>query len=312
MTSAARRLAPALVALLILAACEPSQVSSSATVNISGVLQNQAGAPVAARQVVLGPQTQAGEAIGGTLLTLISLGTLCLADPPPEPCASFLSRSNSMDTGADGRFSFTLSGSDLRTFFGNAQMMGVSADLPPAPGQLEGPAVLTTFRVQTEQLDLGPVRFWEPQFKPGNGKAQWDRTPKELGGGSKYQLDFVTDQGGPIWRVESTSGGVEYDPRALEDSAGRVSVTALRSGVALGTTTDSVYRPPSFPSADLPGNRSRGDGRAHYKKEMPPRFPSLVAEQPMGALRQERVCRWKRHRPRGAPQVRLRSKTVGW
>jgi hypothetical protein len=260
MTTTARRLVPALVALLILAACEPSQISSSATVSVSGTLQNQAGAPIAARQVVLGPQTHAGEAIGGTLLTLVSLGTLCLADPPPEPCASFLSRSSSMDTAADGRFSFTLSGSDVRTFFGNAQMMGVSADLPPAPGALEGPAVLTTFRVQTEQLDLGPVRFWEPQFKPGNGKAEWDRTPKELGGGSKYQLDFITDQGGPIWRVESTSGGVEYDPRVLEDSSGRVAVTALRSGVALGTTTDSVYRSAQLPfrgSAGKPLSRGR-------------------------------------------------------
>lgn len=250
MTSATRGLVPALVALLILAACEPSQVPSSATVIVSGSLQNQAGAPVEGRQVVVGPQTRAGEAIGGTILTLISLGTLCLADPPPEPCASFLSRSSSMDTGADGRFSFTLSGSDVRTFFGDSQMMGVSADLPPSPGQLEGPAVLTTFRVQTEQLDLGP----------GDGKAQWDRTPKELGSGSRYQLDFITDQGGPVWRVESTSGGAEYDPRVLEDSIGRVSVTALRSGVALGTTTDSVYRSAQLPfrgSAGKPLSRGR-------------------------------------------------------
>jgi hypothetical protein len=242
MTTAARRLAPLLVALTLLAACQPSQVDPSATVNISGTLQNQAGDPVSGRRVVLGPQTDAGEAIGGTLLTLVSLGTLCLADPPPEPCASFLSRSNSLDTGGDGSFSFSLKGSDVRTFFGNAQRMGVSAGLPAAPGMLEGPAVLTRFRVQTEQLNLGPVHFWEPEFSATNARARWDRTPKVLGGGSRYQLDFTTDQGGPIWRVESTSAGAEYDPRVLEDGAGRVAVSAPRSGVALGTTTETVYR----------------------------------------------------------------------
>jgi hypothetical protein len=260
MTSAARRPVPALLALLLLSACQPSRVSSSATVNLSGTLQTQAGAPVAARQVVLAPQTHAGEAIGGSLLTLLSLGTLCLADPPPEPCASFLRDSRSIDTGADGRFSFTLKGSEVRTFFGNAQVMGISADLPPGPGTLEGPAVLTTFRVQTEQLDLGPVRFWEPQFNPGNGRAEWEAAPGQLGGGSRYQLDFTTDQGGPIWRVESTSAGAGYDPRVLEDGAGRVSVAALRNGVAMGTTTDTIYRSAQLPfrgTAGKPLSRGR-------------------------------------------------------
>lgn len=245
---------PILMAICLLAsACNPSQVDPSATVTITGQLQNQSGDPVAGRKVILAPQVQAPELLGGLLFTALSLGTLCLADPPPEPCASFLRGSNSADSDAGGNFAFSLEGKEVRTFFGNARTMGVSSGLPAPPGALEGPAVLQSFAVQTEQLDLGALKFWEPTLAPARGKAQWDQTPKELGGGTGYQLEFTSDDGKPIWSGPATAARAEYDPRALEDSRGRVAVTASREGVALGTTTDTSYRSAQLPFSSLEG-----------------------------------------------------------
>ena len=233
-----------LTACLMLAgaACSPSQVDPGASVAVSGVLQDQSGSPLAGRPVVLAPQTEISELLGGTLFTALSLGTLCLADPPPEPCASFLEDSDSTDTDDGGTFSFSLRGNDVRTFFGNARSMGVSAALPPAPGTLEGPAVLATFRVQTEQLDLGPIRFWEPRLTTGTGTAGWQAVPGDLGKGSGYRLEFASPSGAPVWQVRSNELQADYDPRVLEDSSGSVSVTAIRDGVAPGTTTKLSYR----------------------------------------------------------------------
>lgn len=245
---------------LLLAACTQSQVDPGASVTISGTLANQAGDPVAGRKLVLAPQLGAGELLGGTLLTGLSVGTLCFADPPPEPCASFFRDANSTESGAGGAFSFSIQGSEVRTFFGSARTMGVSADLAAPPGSVEGPATLATFRVQTEQLEIGSIRFWEPKLVTGAGSAEWDAAPKDYGKGSSYRLEFTSDDGSPNFNVEARSPRAGYDPRVLEDSRGRVSVVAVRKGVAPGTTTEFAYRSAQAAfqsSAGVPGSRGK-------------------------------------------------------
>lgn len=245
MTSSSLRFLLVILALALCqlaVACSPSQVDPGATVTIAGSLRDQSGGPVAGGKVVLAPRAEAPELLGGLLVTALSLGTVCLADPPPEPCASFLRDASVVDSGPDGSFAFSLAGSEVRTFFGNARSLGVSAGLPAPPDGVEGPAVLAMFKVQTEQLDLGPLRFWEPEFASSRGRAGWDPAPKDLGTGSGYRLEFTSDAGEPIWGVAAGTTRVEYDPRVLEDSGGRVSVTARRKGVAPGTTTDVLYR----------------------------------------------------------------------
>jgi hypothetical protein len=258
-----------LATLLLLAACTRSQVDPGATVTVTGTLQDQAGEPVAGRKVVLAPQTQVSELLGGTLFTALSLGTVCLADSPPEPCATFLRNSESVDSGGGGAFSFSLEGSEVRTFFGNARALGVSAGLTAPAGTVEGPALLHTFTAQTTELDLGPLRFWEPRVTLGTGSAEWDPASSDFGSGSGYQLEFTSGDGGPIWSSSSRAARVEYDPRVLEDSGGLVSVTARRRGVAMGTTTESSLRSAQFafrgdagapPSRGKPCSVQSGDG----------------------------------------------------
>ncbi|HEX2150334.1 MAG TPA: hypothetical protein VHI31_09215 [Actinomycetota bacterium] len=243
MRRAVRRSTACLLGICLLAAaCSPSQVDPDASVTVRGMIEDQSGRPLAGRQVVLAPQTQVSELLGGTLFTALSLGTLCLADPPPEPCGSFLKDSRSVDSGADGTYSFSLRGTDVRTFFGNAQSMGVSATLPPPPGSVDGPALLEVFKVQAPDLDLGPIRFWEPEVKVEEGRAQWTAIAGDFGNGSGYRLEFTTAEGAPVWTVSTRSARADYDPRVLEDARGKVSVTAAREGVALGTTTRRSYR----------------------------------------------------------------------
>ncbi len=245
---------------LFSAACTQSQVDPEASVTIFGTLTNQAGDPVAGRKLVLAPQLGAGELLAGSLLTGLSVGTLCFADPPPEPCASFFRDANSTESGAGGAFQFSIDGSEVRTFFGNARRMGVSTGLPAPPGGVEGPATLASFRVQTEQLELGSIRFWEPTLATGSGRAEWDAAPNDYGKGSGYRLEFTSDEGGPNWSMESDSARAGYDPRVLEDSRGRVSVVAVRKGVAPGTTTEFAYRSAQVAfhsSAGAPGSRGK-------------------------------------------------------
>ncbi|HYN99718.1 MAG TPA: discoidin domain-containing protein [Actinomycetota bacterium] len=245
---------------LVAAACSPSQVDPDASVTVRGSIEDQSGRPLAGRQVVLAPQTQVSELLGGTLFTALSLGTLCLADPPPEPCGTFLRNSKSADSAADGTYSFSLKGKDVRTFFGNAQSMGVSATLPAPPGAQEGPALLQVFKVQAPDLDLGPIRFWEPEVKVEPGKAQWTAIAGNFGNGSGYRLEFTTVEGAPVWSVMSRTAEAAYDPRVLEDARGKVSVTATRDGVALGTTTRLSYRSSQIgfqSSAGTPLSRGR-------------------------------------------------------
>lgn len=130
---------------MVLTARKPSQVDSGPPVTISGTLADQAGEPVAQRKLVLAPRLGGAEVLGGTLLTGLSLGTLCFADRPPEPCASFFRDAATTESGAGGAFSFSISGDDVQTFFGNARVMGISTNLSAAPGSVEGPATLTTF-----------------------------------------------------------------------------------------------------------------------------------------------------------------------
>jgi hypothetical protein len=245
---------------LLAAACTQSQVDPEASVTISGTLTNQAGDPVAGRKLVLAPQPGAGELLAGTLLTGLSVGTLCFADPPPEPCASFFRDADATESGAGGVFSFSIEGNEVRTFFGNARTMGVSTGLPAPPGSVEGPAILASFRVQTEQLELGAIRFWEPKLVTGSGKVEWEAAPGDYGKGSGYRLEFTSDEGSPNFTVESGSTRANYDPRVLEDSRGRFSVVAVRKGVAPGTTTEFAYRSAQAAfqgGAGVPGSRGK-------------------------------------------------------
>lgn len=234
-------------------ACNPSQVDAGADVTLSGRILGPGGSPVATR-VLLTSEPGLGDLLGGTFFTLLSFGTLCLAESPPEPCGVLFDEGHTTNSGPDGAWSLSLKGSDSRSFFGSAKVLRLWA------GEPSGASASMAFRVQTEDLDLGTLKLWEPDLSVGGDRAEWSPAPDDLGTGSGYRLVFETAAGEHLWAVDAPGTSVRFDPRLVEDSSGTARVTAARDGVAMGTTVDYSYRSAGRPfsgSAGAPPSRGK-------------------------------------------------------
>ncbi|MEX2551405.1 MAG: hypothetical protein WD627_00165 [Actinomycetota bacterium] len=227
-----------LVFLSAVVACQPSQIDSQDQLTIAGKLLRQDGSPAPVGEVVLAPGFGGfGELLGGTFFTLISAGLVCLADSPPELCEVFRERAQTGEVRADGSFSLAARGSDTRTFFGNARPLTLTARLP------EGQVIPAIFRVQTLQLELPELRFWEPEVKAGSGRVEWEALPDSgYGEGDGYQVLFEDGEGRQVWQFRSGGTQLAYDPRIVEDTRGGQTVVAQRKDVAPGTTLELAYR----------------------------------------------------------------------
>jgi len=232
-----RRLLVALaVASLVLVGCETSQVDGSATVTVSGRILRADGSPAARVAVGLEEEPSLGELAAGTLIVPLTLFTACLADPPPALCRDRDVRRTT--TAADGTYSFQMRGSDTQTFFGNVRDLSVSAELPPATGEVAGAAVNAVFNVQTENLRLPDLQLWEPQVAVGRGRIGWE----PLAGAGGYQVGVEDTGAEPVWTFESRGREVTFDPRILEDTAGSLAVSTRAPATAEGTTVSILRR----------------------------------------------------------------------
>jgi hypothetical protein len=231
-----RLLAAVAVAALALAGREASNVSRSAAVTISGRVLRADSFPAAGVAVGLERQPTVGEIVTGLVIVPLTLFTACLADPPPALCRGRDVRRTT--TAADGSYAFRLTGGDTRTDFGNARTLSLSAELPPAAGEVAGAAVTAGFKVQTADLALKDLQMWQPRVTVAAGRIGWD----PLADAGTYTV-VVEDAGGqPVWSFDGRGREVAFDPRILEDTAGALAVSTQSSTTAEGTTVDVVRR----------------------------------------------------------------------
>lgn len=223
------------IAAAVAIACGTSQVADDAEVTVSGSLTMPDGAPAAGVDIALVEQPTAFAALFEIALLLGSLGTLCAAQ-----ALAICEGVRTTTTDNDGRYSFTMKGSESKTVFGNPGRFVLTAQLPPPDGAVTGPSVDTRFKIDQEEIVAPEIAFWKPEnatVEPGPEQLRYSMT--ERGGRADYTV-VVTDGDDVVW---SEPGGPEgqLDSRAVADLAGALHVTAAVKSEEDGVTFRTSY-----------------------------------------------------------------------
>jgi hypothetical protein len=234
------------LALGVVACGETSKVDPDAVVSISGQIRAPSGDPLADRPVRL-----ATGASGSDLaLAVVTLGLACAADI----CDDTVRTARTQD---DGAYRIEVKGRDTQTSFGNVRTQMLSASAAPTGLQVSGPSVAARFVVQTERVQLPPLRLVDPglslEAAPGQAVASW--TPAR---GAPYTLAFETDSVVPVWQVTTAEPTATVDSRVLEGSSGRVVLSGQVADQIEGSDLDVTWRSPGLGYATEGAPLSRG------------------------------------------------------
>ena len=237
-----RRLAALALAAVAASACgTPSEVAADARLQVRGSVVHGDGVAVSEAPVVLVKEVGVDEFLSGATTVLTTWGFACVTEAAVDPCGEYDHRTT---TDGDGSFAFALRGSDVRSGFGTASTMTLTAAGPAAQGQRAGAATSLSFLVQQELLELPQLRLWEPELRVsqvgGRLTVGWPTLPADLSADASYEAVVVDEQGRPVWTLTDGSAGV--DVRVLEDVRGGVAVQARAETVVDERRSDVVYR----------------------------------------------------------------------
>lgn len=227
------RIAAAVAAAgLVLAGCqtETSNLDRSAAVVVSGRVLAADGSLAGGVPVALEREPTVGEVLTGLVVIPLTLFTACLVDPPAALCRGRTVKRAT--TSADGGYSFSLTGGETQTAFGNAR----SFTLSTGAREQSGPVVTATFRIQTAALVLPDLQLWQPAVTVAAGRIGW--SPAAPG---EYRVVVEDTAGQLVWSFDSPRTEVVFDPRLLEDTAGSLAVAARTTTTAEGTSV-SIQR----------------------------------------------------------------------
>ncbi len=231
-----------LLGVLAVPACTPSRLDPDAPVQVSGAVTRQDGRAVKDARLALARQIGPGEALLGAFAATTTLGLVCAADDPPAVCKN---NARLEKTGSDGGYTFRMKGRDTQSPFGNASGFELSTALPDERDGATGPTVSAYFRIQTEDLKLPELHYWEarPRVGDDDGKVQvsWPKHAGADGGTTTYHVQFATVAGLPVWQAAASSA-YEVDRRVLEDTAGHVTVAATSTTEGPHTDIRLVHR----------------------------------------------------------------------
>ena len=246
------------VVLLLAAACDFSHVKADQTIVISGRALSATGQPLSGLDVHLYKEPDVGEVIVGSVLALGSLGAICLLPEAPAIC----DQGRTATTRGDGRFTFTVKGSDTQGLVGDAATLDVAFDDPDG-GNL-GASTTLRFEAQTTRVRLPAVRLWSarlhvaarPAAPPAYGMS-WSRLPTADGSAASYSVQLLNPSDGLQWWSQPASGTrAHIDARIVEDQSADAAVTAR----ARLHGTDVIYlsaRRPAHAIAGAPPSRDR-------------------------------------------------------
>ena len=218
-----RRLLLVVLLAATLAACESSKLDRAAAVVVSGRVLAADGAPAGGAPVALVREPSIGEIFTGLLVVPLTFGLACLGEAP----AASVCRGRTVErtvTAADGTYRLNLTGGETQTAFGNTVDFTLST-------AVSGATVTADFKIQTENLVLPDLQAWQPAVSVAAGRIGWD--PPAPG---SYQVVVEDGAGQLVWTFDSTRPSVSFDPRVLEDTAGKLAVAAITSAGAEGTS----------------------------------------------------------------------------
>jgi hypothetical protein len=210
---------------------EPSRVDPDAPVTITGAVRGPDGSPLAGRPVRLGGGLGPDEAA----FAVLTLGLACTTGVCTGEVAD-------TSTAADGTYRFDLTGRDTQSTFGGAVSQLLSVSAAPGPAHVSGPAASARFQVQVADVRLPVLDLVDPGLVvegAGDVVARWS-TPRP----GPYELTFEEAAPAPVWRVTTGSGAATVDPRVLEDSSGRVVVSAGSTDHVEGSDVELRWRSP--------------------------------------------------------------------
>jgi hypothetical protein len=241
--------------------CRMSNVSSDASVQISGRALDASGKPLANAKVLFFKEADIGQVVVGAVFAIGSLGTVCLLPEAPSICA----KARTTTTGSDGRYAFDLKGSDTQGSVGTEAVLDVVFSDPKVKSG--GTSTTVSFNARQSTVKLPDARLWNasPQVQQGDGKFHVTFSGLSSSNGSKptYSAQVFTDgQEGAIWSQAAQAGTADIDARVLEDRSGTVAVgaRATLSGGSGGGTVHANYlstRTAVSATAGAPPSRGR-------------------------------------------------------
>jgi hypothetical protein len=230
------RLAALLVVAALAAGCDQSKVPADSKVTLTGKVDRQDGTPAGNLRLALTRIPDLGELAFQGIPVAATLGTACLADDPPPLC-KLLQRTQ---TDAAGTYTVHMNGSDVQGTFNAATNFDLTAQLPRAGSQVDGPSVRAGFEIQRPDLTVPVLRFWEPDHVSANGDTKnvtldWAAFENV----NEYTAHFAVNCQ-EIWS-DTDNPGATMDARAFEDANGVVRISATASTPGPDTTFQLWY-----------------------------------------------------------------------
>lgn len=219
------------IAALAFVACSGDAAEPDAGVSVTGVVADEAGAPVVGATVSARPHLAAQEIDTSRLAELDALGFACIDDRPPPACDEGDQRER---TGDDGRFTVTFGTEDLggaAAVVAAPTPLTIAATHDPADGQVSGPATSGQLLFAGDE-QLPPMVLWNPALtlETTNGAdaaLRWDHPPAVAV--SEYRVLVEDSDGRLVWQEATDSLEVVLRLPNLSGTRGAVSVVAVAS-----------------------------------------------------------------------------------
>lgn len=237
-----------------LSGCKFSKVDPNATVHVSGRALSASGRPLADVEVRLFKEADLGEALTGIVLAIGTLGSVCLLPDAPEVCR----QAQTATTGADGRYAFTLKGSDTQGTLGTEATLDVV--VTPRGAGVNRPSTTLSFKAETDRIGLPDARLWNAAphaVEVANRiRLSWAPLPRPAGTSPRYDAQlFDPARQAPTWSQPAGERHAAIDARILEDhgAAAAVSAHATLSGATGTGDVHSSYLSSRVPARPLTG-----------------------------------------------------------
>lgn len=255
-----------LMAVVLASGCfgPSSNVDSSATLTVGGVVERENGAGDAVANVQLIRHSDALQTIGDVVEIIGTAGLACLAgnDSICHPYAQATSA-------ADGSYAFgSIRGADTQGSVGQALLFTAWLRGPTPRTPATAPAgVNADFYIQKTQVTMPPLRLWETAGGEndvgGAASFSWPSLQSSIGSAADgYRLQITNAKGQTIWSSSATASSTQIgiDPRVTQDFAGNWAIWAHRKVPGDGTDFDVTYYSPSTAYAShghIPASRGK-------------------------------------------------------